>query len=197
MRCSVNSGLAMKSAMNFSLAISFRSFSTAIYSLSVVADAPLTRMQSISFTVYVKSIISIAVQSLTRICHNLHTLMNLIVFCEYSCLNSDYRMKELILHKVLPIIMNNPAPRYPHNPIEWHLWIEEKLNISKTQGIELFNRSSFPTNRLKECWNQEFTAENGYSPDFIPALLSHVNGLLNWIYSNGQEPNWRSADDLP
>jgi hypothetical protein len=106
----------------------------------------------------------------------------------------DKRMKELILNGVLPINMNNSAPRYPHNPTEWHSWIEENLSISETHGIELFNIKAFPKDRLEECWNQKFTVENGYSPDFIPALLRNVNGFLRWIYNHGEEPNWRNAD---
>ena len=90
--------------------------------------------------------------------------------------------------------MNNNAPKYPHSPAEWQLWIEGKLHISKSQGIDLFNSSAFPINQLEECWNQEFAVENGYSPDFIPALLRNVNGFLRWIYDYGPEPNWRNAD---
>ncbi len=83
---------------------------------------------------------------------------------------------------------------YPTSPEEWHSWIDVHLGISRQKGLDLFKDSSFPMERLIAIWEMEFTETKGYSPAFIPALVRNVKGLLNWVYYDGPEPNWRESD---
>ena len=92
--------------------------------------------------------------------------------------------------------MDHQTPLYPQNPDEWLQWVEEKLGITKSQGSELFRNSAFPYTKLIECWENEFTVEQGYSPDFIPALVRNIQGFVNWVYNEGFEPNWRNTDPV-
>ncbi|MHA1908607.1 MAG: hypothetical protein ACW98Y_15000 [Candidatus Thorarchaeota archaeon] len=84
---------------------------------------------------------------------------------------------------------------YPTSPAEWHKWIGEHLEISNEVGHELYKTKKFPIEKLLDIWNTEFTPSNGYSPDFIPALVRNVYGFLRWIYDDESEPNWRGSDN--
>ncbi|TET11322.1 MAG: hypothetical protein E3J86_03215 [Candidatus Thorarchaeota archaeon] len=83
---------------------------------------------------------------------------------------------------------------YPQTSFEWRKWIEKKLNIDETQGSFFTENATFLHQRLVDLWNREFTAERGYSPDFIPALTRNKNGFLKWVYGGGSEPNWMKSD---
>ncbi len=85
-------------------------------------------------------------------------------------------------------------PDYPISPSDWQSWIEIHLGISPHDGVKLCESDSFPIGDLIGKWNEEFTVENGYVPDFIPALVRNKFGLLHWVYLGANEPNWRASD---
>jgi hypothetical protein len=83
---------------------------------------------------------------------------------------------------------------YPQSPEEWRDWIWKYLKISEEEGSVLFEWDDFPTDRLLEVWNREFSDDRGYSSQFIPALTRNVKGFVRWVYSEGPEPNWKKSD---
>ena len=131
---------------------------------------------------------------LTRICDTLYALMNLIVRLSLYTVVIGFSHGRVEIEENVLICMNDAIPHYPHNPTEWHKWIEDKMGITKTEGIGLFSNNSFPVKQLEERWHEEFKTENGYSPDFVPALLRNITGFLSWIYADRSEPNWRMSD---
>ena len=90
--------------------------------------------------------------------------------------------------------MSEGKPYYPTNPSEWSDWMQNKMSITASHGTELLTSGSFPIDQLIECWNEEFTTEKGYSPDFIPALIRNANSLLKLVFGENPEPDWRGAD---
>ncbi len=83
---------------------------------------------------------------------------------------------------------------YPTDPSEWQVWIEKHLGIDVEKAVMLLELDSFPTEDLELLWQEEFTAEKGYVPDFIPALLRNKIGLIQWVYCGDDEPDWRGSD---
>ncbi len=84
---------------------------------------------------------------------------------------------------------------YPQTPDEGQIWIERQLDIGMEEGTGLLQINTFPTEKLTELWTVEFDTSNGYSPDFIPALIRNTQGFLRWIYCNGPEPRWKDGDN--
>ena len=89
---------------------------------------------------------------------------------------------------------SNEVVKYPQNPDEWRTWIENMMNVNQEQGTRFFERGVFPIDLLVKVWKKEFTIENGYSSDFIPALTRNKSGFLKWVYGGGHEPNWMKSD---
>ncbi len=83
---------------------------------------------------------------------------------------------------------------YPTNPSEWQAWIERHLGIDAEKAVMLLESNSFPIEDLESLWQKEFTAERGYVPDFIPALLRNKMGMIRWVYCGDDEPDWRGSD---
>ena len=91
--------------------------------------------------------------------------------------------------------MNNSVPYYPTSPAEWAEWIENNLEISKEEGLKMIRTRTFPYVLLEECFKREFTSEEGYSLDFIPALVRNIRGLVSWAFGQGKEPLWTGSDE--
>jgi hypothetical protein len=90
--------------------------------------------------------------------------------------------------------MTQTNPIYQKNPSEWIQWLNEKLEIDEEQGILMLAMGEFPFSSLKDAWHVEFTPRKGYSPEFIPALGRNIIGFLQWVYGDGNEPDWRGSD---
>lgn len=84
---------------------------------------------------------------------------------------------------------------YPQSPEEWKKWISERMGIESEEGTKLAERGEFPFDLLVRVWEKEFNVENGYHPDFIPALTRNKRGLVIWIFCGGSEPNWTLSDE--
>jgi hypothetical protein len=84
---------------------------------------------------------------------------------------------------------------YPQNPEQWRIWVHKKLGISEEEGICLLERGNFPLSNLVKAWERDFSAANGFSLNFIPALTRNRNGFVRWVYGNGPEPNWTKSDE--
>ncbi len=89
---------------------------------------------------------------------------------------------------------NTDGVIYPLTLFEWRKWIEKNLDIDELKGYDMVEKEIFPLGTLIIIWKQEFSAECGYSPDFIPALTRNKIGFLKWVYSGGSEPNWKKSD---
>ena len=83
---------------------------------------------------------------------------------------------------------------YPQTPDEWACTIWYSLGIDKAGGEALAAAGEFPYRRLA-LWIQE-TYTEGYAPEFVPALLRNLRGLVSWVYSGAPEPDWRGADPI-
>jgi hypothetical protein len=82
---------------------------------------------------------------------------------------------------------------YPQNPAEWRLAIQEGIGLDEAQGRKAYQAGAFPNDRLEQ-WIRE-TFSEGFVPDFVPALLRNIKGLVAWVYGEGQEPSWPGCDD--
>jgi len=60
------------------------------------------------------------------------------------------------------------------------------------EGREAYQAGNFPYEQLEE-WIRE-TFREGFSPDFVPALLRNIRGLVKWVYGDGDEPSWPGSD---
>ncbi len=85
------------------------------------------------------------------------------------------------------------TPKYPQNPIEWQSAINQGLNLSDTEGIMLYESKTFPYDQLEQWIRSTYT--EGFSQDFIPALLRNIKGLVAWAYGGEEEPSWPGSDD--
>ncbi len=82
---------------------------------------------------------------------------------------------------------------YPQNPIEWQSAIFQGIGISKSEGQKKYLSRTFPYHQLEQWIRNTFS--EGFSPDFIPALLRNIKGLVAWVYGGEKEPSWPHSDD--
>ena len=81
---------------------------------------------------------------------------------------------------------------YPQNPQEWRSAIQDGIGLGEVEGQEAYQAGQFPYDQLAQ-WMREAYCE-GFSPDFVPALLRNVKGLVAWVYGDGGEPSWPGSD---
>jgi hypothetical protein len=91
--------------------------------------------------------------------------------------------------------VNSSSPYYPTSPSEWIEWIEDNLEINREEGKLMLETDEFPYVLLEEYFKKEFTVEDGYSSEFIPALVRNIKGLVSWAFGEGPEPLWTGSDD--
>ena len=81
---------------------------------------------------------------------------------------------------------------YPKNEDEWRIAIYKGLGITQTEGKELFQSKRFPVRKLEDWIRIEHA--RGFGPEFVPALLRNIKGLVAWVYGDGPEPCWPGKD---
>jgi len=81
---------------------------------------------------------------------------------------------------------------YPQYPEEWRSAIYAGIGLNEKDGQKIYRAGKFPYKKL-EGWIRETFCE-GYSPDFIPALVRNIKGLVAWIYGDVSEPYWPGSD---
>jgi hypothetical protein len=81
---------------------------------------------------------------------------------------------------------------YPQNPVEWQSAIYDGIGVDAIEGQEAYQAGQFPYEKLA-LWIREAYSE-GFSPDFVPALLRNIKGLVAWVYGDGGEPSWPGSD---
>ena len=81
---------------------------------------------------------------------------------------------------------------YPQNPAEWQSVIQNGIGVGRIEGQEAYQTGQFPHEELAS-WTREAYSE-GFSPDFVPALLRNIKGLVAWVYGDGSEPSWPGSD---
>ena len=81
---------------------------------------------------------------------------------------------------------------YPHNPKEWQSAIQDGIGVGEIEGQEAYQAGQFPCDELERWIRQAYSA--GYSPDFVPALLRNIKGLVAWVYGGEGEPYWPGSD---
>jgi hypothetical protein len=81
---------------------------------------------------------------------------------------------------------------YPQNPEGWRSAIQDGIGLSEFEGQRAYQAGEFPYEDL-ERWIQG-TYREGFHPDFVPALLRNIKGLVAWVYGDGSEPSWPGAD---
>ena len=84
---------------------------------------------------------------------------------------------------------------YPQEPAEWRSAIEVGIGLSEMEAQEAYRLGEFPYGRLKDWIREAFGA--GFHPDFVPALLRNVKGLVAWVYGEAGEPSWPGSDQDP
>ena len=81
---------------------------------------------------------------------------------------------------------------YPQNPEEWRSTIQDGIGVGVIEGQEAYQAAKFPYNQLEHWIREAYSA--GDSPDFVPALLRNIKGLVAWVYGDGDEPCWPGSD---
>jgi len=92
-------------------------------------------------------------------------------------------------------IKNAQIPAYPQNVDEWREAIRKALNLTPEEGKARYQACTFPFDDLLVWIQREFSADEGYSPDLIPALIRNRKGLIAWFYGDGSEPYWPRRDE--
>lgn len=81
---------------------------------------------------------------------------------------------------------------YPQNPTEWRSAIQAGIGVDGVEAREAYQTAQFPYEELAQWIRAAYSV--GYSPDFVPALLRNIKGLVAWAYGDGDEPSWPGAD---
>jgi hypothetical protein len=81
---------------------------------------------------------------------------------------------------------------YPQDPADWQSATQEGIGLSAIEGRNAYRAGKFPYQEL-ERWIRG-TFSQGFSPDFVTALLRNVKGLVAWVYGEGGEPYWPGSD---
>lgn len=89
------------------------------------------------------------------------------------------------------------APVYPQTSDEWRSAIASGFGLSPAEGITKYEAGIFPFDDFLVWLEKEFSADKGYSSDFVPALVRNLKGLVAWIYGKGSEPYWPGHDNVP
>ena len=66
------------------------------------------------------------------------------------------------------------------------------IGVDEIQGREACHAGKFPYEELAQ-WIRKAYSE-GFSPDFVPALLRNIKGLVAWVYGGEGEPCWPGSD---
>jgi hypothetical protein len=82
---------------------------------------------------------------------------------------------------------------YPQKPEAWRSAIQTGIGLTADEGSRAYRKGEFPYGRL-ETWIREAYSE-GFHPDFLPALLRNIRGLVAWVYGDSGEPRWPGSDD--
>ena len=65
--------------------------------------------------------------------------------------------------------------------------------LSESEGRKRHGLKAFPYNRLEQWIRNTF--REGFHPDFVPALLRNIKGLVAWVYGGENEPYWQQSDN--
>lgn len=82
---------------------------------------------------------------------------------------------------------------YPQQPAEWRSAIEDGIGASRVRAQHAYHTGQFPYGQLEDWLRRAFGT--GFHPDFVPALLRNIKGLVAWAYGEGDEPHWPGSDD--
>lgn len=82
---------------------------------------------------------------------------------------------------------------YPQHPAEWRSAIQDGIGLSEVAGSSAYEAGEFPFDKLEEWIRARFG--EGFTPDFVPALLRNIRGLVAWVFGGGDEPRWPGSDD--
>jgi hypothetical protein len=86
------------------------------------------------------------------------------------------------------------TPEYPRTPAEWRRAITRGIGLTHEEGKALRQADAFPFDALLTWIEQEYSEDCGYSPNFLPALVRNIKGLVRWVYGTDPEPFWPRAD---
>jgi hypothetical protein len=83
--------------------------------------------------------------------------------------------------------------KYPNDPQEWREAINEGLGLAKEDGKIALAAGEFPFDALEDWIKSQYS--EGYSPDFVLALVRNIRGLVAWVYGGEGEPFWPGSDE--
>lgn len=81
---------------------------------------------------------------------------------------------------------------WPQTTDEWAAAIEQGMGLSSEQAQQAYKAGQFAYGKLEEWIRSAFS--EGFSPEFVPALLRNKYGLVDWVYGAGSEPYWPGSD---
>lgn len=86
-------------------------------------------------------------------------------------------------------------PTFPQDREAWQTAVADGLDLPPAQAEAAYERGEFPYAQLAQWLQTTYSAEAGYSPAFVPALLRNIKGLVAWVYGRGSEPYWPGTDE--
>lgn len=84
---------------------------------------------------------------------------------------------------------------FPQTAQEWRDTLANTWHMSVATGQRHLQAGTFPYDDLAGWLAVHYSAENGYHPDFVPALVRNCRGLVAWVYGDGTEPYWPGRDN--
>lgn len=86
-------------------------------------------------------------------------------------------------------------PEWPQNAAAWRQALAAGVGIDPEEGRRLHAGDGLPREAVAEWLETTYAADRGYHPDFVPALLRNLGGLLAWAYGEAAEPYWSKSDE--
>jgi len=89
-----------------------------------------------------------------------------------------------------------PAPglAWPQDAEAWRAALARILRQGEEEARERYLAGTLPRETIAGWLGARFSAARGYEPDFAPALVRNLDGLLRWAFGDGPEPLWSGSD---
>ncbi len=92
------------------------------------------------------------------------------------------------------IVMPPSDPVWPQDAEGWRELLSRVLRLSPEDAQERYHAGILPRDTLAGWIEARYAAARGYHPDFAPALIRNLDGLLAWAFGDGPEPHWPGDD---
>jgi hypothetical protein len=85
--------------------------------------------------------------------------------------------------------------QWPETREQWRAVLAAGIGLSPEDGDAQWAAGDLDLATVDDWLATTYAAENGFHPDFVPALARNLRGLLAWVYGGGSEPCWPGRDE--